>query len=42
MYYVDTLFKVGAWLLMISIPLGVWKMVDICVWIYEHVDIVVK
>lgn len=23
----------------VSVPLGIWKLIDICIWLYEHVSI---
>ena len=29
-------------LLMVSVPLAIWKVVDICVWLYNNVSISLK
>jgi hypothetical protein len=34
----ELLFKV----LIISVPLAIWKVIDICIWIYNHVDVSLK
>lgn len=31
--------KIGLALLVVSVPLAIWKLVDIAVWVYNHVRI---
>jgi hypothetical protein len=39
---------VGAWingmiiLIFISVPLGLWKLIDIVIWLFSHVEIGIK
>lgn len=35
----ETLYFLVKWLLIIAVPLALWKLVDILVWLYNHVDI---
>jgi hypothetical protein len=35
------LFKMAAWALCISIPLALWKLVDIAIWLWAHVHIAI-
>ena len=37
----ESLFNLAAVLLLIFIPLGLWKLVEIIIWIYQHVSIMV-
>ena len=37
----ESLFNLVAVLLLISVPLGLWKLVEIIIWIYQHVSIMV-
>jgi hypothetical protein len=36
---IDGLFKVAFWALVISIPLALWKVVDIAIWFINHFEI---
>lgn len=31
--------KLGAWVLAFAVPLGLWKLVEIVVWLFGHVTI---
>ena len=37
----ESLFNLAAVLLLIFIPRGLWKLVEIIIWIYQHVSIMV-
>ena len=37
----DFFFKLVFWLLLIFIPLGVWKIIDIIMWVIQNVKITV-
>jgi hypothetical protein len=41
MYFPDLtpLFKAAAWLLAIFVPLGLWKLIEIGLWLWRHIDI---
>lgn len=32
------LFKMLGWALAVTIPLALWKLVDIAIWLWRHVD----
>ena len=34
----ELLFKI----LIISVPLAIWKLIDIAIWIYNHIQVTVK
>lgn len=34
----ELLFKV----LIISVPLAIWKLIDIAIWIYNHIQVTVR
>lgn len=36
---IDTVINTIMIILVISVPLGLWKLVDIGVWLYHHVSI---
>lgn len=38
----NTLYNVVKWSLILSIPLALWKLFDIAVWIFTHVSVTVK
>lgn len=38
----DQLFASMIWVLFISIPLAIWKIIDIIVWVWNHVSIGIK
>lgn len=38
----DALFKFVAVLLIIFIPVGIWKLIDIIIWMWNHIHITVK
>lgn len=33
------LFKAGLWMIVISVPLALWKVIDIIIWLYKHITI---
>lgn len=35
----DRLMKLMAWCLLFSVPLGLWKAVEIVIWLIRHVNI---
>ncbi len=35
----DQLLKGMFWALCVSIPLGIWKLIEIIVWLWNHVTI---
>lgn len=39
---VDALFRAVLILLIIFVPLGLWKMVEIAIWLWTHVHIGVR
>jgi uncharacterized membrane protein len=39
---VENLFKIGAVLLCIFVPLGLWKLIEIIIWIYQRINVVIK
>lgn len=38
----EALFKFIAALLIIFIPLGLWKLIDIIIWVWNHIHITIK
>jgi len=38
----DSMVNTMVILLVVSIPLGIWKMIDIVVWMWQHVSFVVN
>ena len=36
---VDALFKMMLWLLIVFVPLGLWKLIEIIYWLYTHITI---
>lgn len=42
MYFngLDGLFTLVGWLLAIFVPLGAWKMVEIVIWLWHHIQFV--
>lgn len=36
---IDQLIKGMFALLVVSVPLGLWKLVDIVIWIFDHVSV---
>jgi hypothetical protein len=36
------LMKRMAWIIAITLPLALWKLVDIAIWLYKHVDIAIN
>ena len=32
--------QLGAWVLLFSVPLGIWKLVEIVIWLFGHVTFV--
>jgi len=39
---VARLFAILIALNLVFVPLGIWKLIEICIWIYHHVSIGVK
>ena len=37
----ESLFNLAAVLLLIFISLGLWKLVEIIIWIYQHVSVMI-
>ncbi len=35
------LFNLIKWILIICVPLGLWKIIDIIIWIVNHVGVVI-
>lgn len=38
----DKALELGFKILIISVPLAIWKLIDIAIWIYNHVQVSVK
>lgn len=38
----ERLFKIAAAIIIVSVPLAIWKLVDISMWIISHVKIEMK
>ncbi len=36
---IDDMLKAVIWLLIIFVPLGLWKLIEIIIWIVKHVSI---
>lgn len=36
----DGVIKGMFWLLVISVPLGLWKLFDIVVWLVQHIKVI--
>lgn len=36
---VDAMFKAMVFLIVVFVPLGLWKLVDILIWLYRNVNI---
>lgn len=39
---VEKLIALLSILCLIFIPLGMWKLIEILIWVYKHTDIIVK
>lgn len=37
--YVDEAIRGMFWLLVIFVPLGLWKFIDIIVWVFQHIKV---
>lgn len=37
----ESLFNIAAVLFLIFIPLGLWKLIEIIIWIYQHVSVMI-
>ena len=35
----DTAFKAMFWTLVVSVPLGLWKLVEIIIWLFTNVTV---
>jgi hypothetical protein len=40
--YTDPILKWGALLLVVSVPLGIWKMIEITIYLNQHLHMVWK
>jgi hypothetical protein len=36
---IDALYKFGKWYLLFSLPLSIWKIVDIAIWVFKNVRV---
>lgn len=34
----ETTIKVMCWMLAVSVPLGIWKLIEIVVWFFSHIS----
>jgi len=39
---IEPLIKTMSILLFIFVPLGIWKMIDIMIWFFQHISIAFK
>lgn len=38
--FLDKIIPAFAWLLAIFVPLGLWKLFDIVVWLVQHIKVI--
>lgn len=39
---IDTLMNIMLIGLIIFVPLGMWKLVEVCIWLFHHVGVFIK
>lgn len=35
----EALYHVVKWTLIITVPLAIWKIIDVIVWLFNHIDV---